>query len=106
IRGAGRPEATHMIELMMDQVAEELGLDPLEVRRRNFIPPFAEPHATPIGIAYDSGNYAAALDKLMEKIDVAQVRREAEELRGRGIYRGIGFCTYTEICGNAPSRIV
>jgi carbon-monoxide dehydrogenase large subunit len=106
IRGAGRPEATHMIEVMMDQLASELGMDPLELRRKNFIPPFAEAHETPIGVAYDSGNYEGALDKLLEHIDPAEVRREAEQLRERGIYRGIGFSTYTEICGNAPSRAV
>jgi carbon-monoxide dehydrogenase large subunit len=106
IRGAGRPEATHLIEVAMDQLAEELGIDPVEIRRRNFIPPFSEPHETPIGVAYDSGDYAKALDKLLEHIDPAQVRQEAEGLRAKGIYRGIGFCTYTEICGNAPSRIV
>ena len=106
IRGAGRPEATHMIEVTIDQLAHELGMDPLELRRKNFIPPFANGHETPIGVVYDSGNYPAALDKLLEHIDPAQVRREAEGLRERGIYRGIGFCTYTEICGNAPSRAV
>ncbi|MFL5860205.1 MAG: xanthine dehydrogenase family protein molybdopterin-binding subunit [Solirubrobacteraceae bacterium] len=106
IRGAGRPEATHLIEVTMDQLARELNMDPLELRRKNFIPPFTDGHETPIGVAYDSGNYDAALDKLLEHIDPDQVRREAEELRGRGIYRGIGFSTYTEICGNAPSRIV
>jgi len=106
IRGAGRPEATHLIEVTMDQLAAELGMDPLELRRKNFIPPFTEAHETPIGVAYDSGNYEAALDRLLEHIDVAEVRRQAEELRPTGIYRGIGFCTYTEICGNAPSRIV
>ncbi len=106
IRGAGRPEATHMIEVVMDQLAHELGMDPLELRRKNFIPPFFNGHETPIGVAYDSGDYALALDKLLEHIDPAQVRAEAEELRERGIYRGIGFSTYTEICGNAPSRIV
>jgi carbon-monoxide dehydrogenase large subunit len=106
IRGAGRPEATHLIEVTIDQIAAELGMDPLEVRRKNFIPPFSEPHETPIGVAYDSGDYAKALDKLLEHIDPAEVHREAEALREKGIYRGIGFCTYTEICGNAPSRIV
>ena len=106
IRGAGRPEATHLIEVMMDQIADELGMDPLELRRKNFIAPFANGHETPIGVVYDSGNYEAALDKLLEHIDPAQVHQEAEELRARGIYRGIGFSTYTEICGNAPSRIV
>jgi carbon-monoxide dehydrogenase large subunit len=106
IRGAGRPEATHLIEVVMDQLAAELDIDPLEIRRRNFIPPFNDSHETPIGVAYDSGNYAAALDKLLTHIDPAEVRRQAEALREEGIYRGIGFCTYTEICGNAPSRIV
>ncbi len=106
IRGAGRPEATHLIEVTIDQIAAELRMDPLEVRRRNFIPPFSEPHETPIGVAYDSGDYAKALDKLLEHIDPAEVHKEAEALREKGIYRGIGFCTYTEICGNAPSRIV
>jgi carbon-monoxide dehydrogenase large subunit len=106
IRGAGRPEATHMIEVTMDQLAAELGMDPLELRRKNFIAPFANGHETPIGVTYDSGNYEAALDKLLTHIDPAAVRREAEELRERGIYRGIGFCTYTEICGNAPTRVI
>ena len=78
IRGAGRPEATHMIEVVMDQLAHELGMDPLELRRKNFIPPFATGHETPIGVVYDSGNYEAALDKLLEHIDPAEVHREAE----------------------------
>jgi len=106
IRGAGRPEATHLIEVVMDQLAHELGMDALELRRKNFIPPFATGHETPIGVVYDSGNYEAALDKLLEHIDPVAVRAEAEMLREKGIYRGIGFSTYTEICGNAPSRAV
>jgi carbon-monoxide dehydrogenase large subunit len=106
IRGAGRPEATHLIEVTMDQLADELGMDRLELRRRNFIPPFSNGHETPIGVAYDSGNYEAALDRLMQHVDVDEVRQQADALRAEGIYRGIGFCTYTEICGNAPSRIV
>jgi aerobic carbon-monoxide dehydrogenase large subunit len=106
IRGAGRPEATHLIEVVMDQLALELGMDTLELRRKNFIEPFSNGHETPIGVVYDSGNYAGALDKLLEHIDPAQVRREGEQLRKRGIYRGIGFSTYTEICGNAPSRVI
>jgi carbon-monoxide dehydrogenase large subunit len=106
IRGAGRPEATHMIEVVMDQLADELGMDRLEIRRKNFIAPFHAGHETPIGVVYDSGDYELTLDKLLEHIDPAQVQREAEALRSKGIYRGIGFSTYTEICGNAPSRIV
>jgi aerobic carbon-monoxide dehydrogenase large subunit len=106
IRGAGRPEATHMIEVCMDQLAHELGMDRLELRRKNFIPADQFPYETPFGVTYDSGNYAGALDKLLEHVDVAQIEREKEEARARGIYRGLGFCTYTEICGNAPSRAV
>ncbi|MEY2532306.1 MAG: aerobic carbon-monoxide dehydrogenase large subunit [bacterium] len=106
IRGAGRPEATHMIELTMDQMAHELGMDPLELRRMNFIPPHNEPHETAIGVMYDSGNHHGTLDKLLEHVDVAGFRAEQERLRKEGIYRGIGFCTYTEVCGMAPSRVV
>ncbi|MBI5105546.1 MAG: xanthine dehydrogenase family protein molybdopterin-binding subunit [Solirubrobacterales bacterium] len=106
IRGAGRPEATHMIETCMDQLAAELGLDPLEVRRRNFIPAGEFPYTTALGIVYDSGNYQGTLDKLLEHLDVDAFRREQEELRAKGIHRGIGFSTYTEICGLAPSRVV
>jgi carbon-monoxide dehydrogenase large subunit len=105
IRGAGRPEATHMIELVLDQLAHELGIDRLELRRKNFIPKERFPAETAIGMTYDSGDYHRTLDRLVEMIDPAQVAREAEELRPKGILRGIGFSTYTEICGLAPSRI-
>ena len=105
IRGAGRPEATHMMEVCMDQLADELGMDRLELRRRNFIPADQFPYETALGIVYDSGNYPAALDKLMERVDLAAIEREKEELAAKGIRRGIGFSTYTEICGLAPSRV-
>jgi carbon-monoxide dehydrogenase large subunit len=105
-RGAGRPEATHLIEVMVEQLAAELGMDPLELRRRNFIPAEAFPYETALGIVYDSGNYQGTLDKLLEHVDYAAFRQEQERLRGEGIYRGIGFSTYTEICGLAPSRVV
>jgi carbon-monoxide dehydrogenase large subunit len=105
IRGAGRPEATHQIELTMDQMAHELGMDPLELRRRNFIPPHNEPHETAIGVMYDSGNHDGTLDKLLEHVDVAGFRAEQERLRSEGVYRGVGFCTYTEVCGVAPTRV-
>ncbi len=105
IRGAGRPEATHMVEVCLDQVAAELGMDPLEIRRKNFIPKDAFPAEVATGVIYDSGDYDKTLDKLLEHVDVQAFRREQEELRARGIYRGIGFCTYTEICGLAPSRV-
>ena len=106
IRGAGRPEATHMIEVMLDQLAYELGMDRLELRRKNFIPKEDFPAELPIGVTYDSGDYHGTLDKLMEHIDLDQLEREKEELRKQGIYRGIGYSTYVEICGLAPSRVV
>jgi carbon-monoxide dehydrogenase large subunit len=106
IRGAGRPEATHWIEVGMDQLAEELGMDRLELRRRNFIPADEFPYETPLGIFYDSGNYQGTLDMLLEHVDVDAFKREQEEARERGVYRGIGFSTYTEVCGLAPSRAV
>ncbi len=106
IRGAGRPEATHMIEVTLDQLAVELGIDPLEIRRKNFIPADDFPHETAVGVIYDSGDYDKTLDRLLEHVDMPAFRREQEELRSRGVYRGIGFSTYTEICGLAPSRVV
>jgi aerobic carbon-monoxide dehydrogenase large subunit len=105
IRGAGRPEATHMIELMMDQLAVELGIDRLELRRKNFIPKEDFPAAVATGVVYDSGDYEKTLDRLLEHVDVTAFRAEQEALRSEGIYRGLGFSTYTEICGLAPSRI-
>jgi carbon-monoxide dehydrogenase large subunit len=100
IRGAGRPEATHYIEVMIDQLAAEIGVDRLELRRRNFIPKEDFPAETAVGMIYDSGDYHGTLAKLLEHFDP-----EAE--RGRspdGKLRGVGFSTWTEICGLAPSR--
>jgi len=105
-RGAGRPEATHLIEVTIEQLAAELGLDPLEVRRRNFIPKEDFPAEVALGLVYDSGDYEGSLDKLLTHVDVDAFRREQAELRERGIYRGIGFSTWMEICGLAPSRVV
>jgi aerobic carbon-monoxide dehydrogenase large subunit len=105
-RGAGRPEATHLIEVMVEQLAAELGIDPLELRRKNFIPKEDFPAEVAIGVIYDSGDYHGSLDKLLTHVNVDEVRREAEELRSKGIYRGIGFSTWMEICGLAPSRVV
>jgi carbon-monoxide dehydrogenase large subunit len=102
IRGAGRPEATHLIEVCMDQLAVELGMDPLELRRKNFITEF--PNERPHGFVYDSGNYHGTLDRCLEMLDLDAFRREQAELRDRGIYRGVGFSTYVEICGLGPSR--
>ncbi len=105
-RGAGRPEATHLIEVTIEQLAAELGLDPLEVRRKNFIPKEDFPAEVALGLVYDSGDYHGSLDKLLTHVDVDAFRREQAELRERGIYRGIGFSTWMEICGLAPSRVV
>jgi aerobic carbon-monoxide dehydrogenase large subunit len=102
IRGAGRPEATHMIELTMDELARELVMDPLELRRKNFIKEF--PNERPHGFVYDSGNYDGTLDRSLEMLDLEAFRREQAELRERGVYRGVGFSTYVEICGLGPSR--
>ena len=104
IRGAGRPEATYWIELTLNKLANELGMDPLEIRRRNFIPADAFPYETAVGIVYDSGNYQGSLDKLLEHFDVDEFRREQEQLRQQGVYRGVGFSTYVETCGLGPSR--
>ncbi len=106
IRGAGRPEAIHIVEVMVDQMAAELDMDPLELRRRNFIPKEDFPAEVAVGMVYDSGDYHGTLDKLLENLDLDAFRAEQAELRKQGIYRGIGFSTYMEICGLAPSRAV
>jgi aerobic carbon-monoxide dehydrogenase large subunit len=106
IRGAGRPEGTYWIELTMDKLAAELSIDPLELRRKNFIPEEEFPFTTELGITYDSGNYVGTLDRLLERFDLDAFRREQEELRARDVYRGVGFSTYVEVCGLAPSRAV
>ena len=90
----------------MDQLAAELDMDPLELRRKNFIPKEDFPAEVPLGVIYDSGDYHGTLDKLLEHIDIDEFRREQSELRDKGIHRGIGFSTYVEICGLAPSRAV
>jgi carbon-monoxide dehydrogenase large subunit len=106
IRGAGRPEATYWIELTMDKLARELGMDPLEVRRKNFIRKDQFPFETALGIVYDSGDYHASLDRLLEHFDLDEFRSEQASLREQGIYRGVGFSTWVEVCGLAPSRAV
>jgi carbon-monoxide dehydrogenase large subunit len=106
IRGAGRPEMTYWVELMVDRLADELGMDRLELRRKNFIPKEEFPYETALGIVYDSGDYHGTLDRLLERFDVDAFRREQESLRGEGVLRGVGFSTYVEVCGLAPSRAV
>jgi carbon-monoxide dehydrogenase large subunit len=102
-RGAGRPEATYLIERMVDQLARKLRIDPSEIRRRNFIPPDAFPYPMPGGgFVVDSGNYQHNLDTALGIVGYDQLRREQAELRGRGRYRGIGLATYTEFTGLGP----
>lgn len=106
IRGAGRPEAAHVIEVMIEMVAAELGLDPLIVRRRNFIAKEDFPATVATGVTYDSGDYHGSLDRLLADLDVDAFRAEQADLRQQGIHRGIGFSTYMEASGLAPSRLV
>jgi len=102
-RGAGRPEATYVVERIVEQAAREMKMDPAKIRRQNFITEF--PYATPVGLTYDVGNYAAHLDKAMEMADVAgfAARRQASEAKGKK--RGLGYSCYIEACGIAPSNI-
>ena len=102
-RGAGRPEATFVVERVMDLIADETGLDPVEVRRRNFIPAEDFPADTCTELTYDSGDYGKTLDRLLEAADYEALRREQEEKRRRGELMGIGISTYVEICGLGPS---
>src|SRR5438270_8480922 len=81
-------------------------MDRLKLRRKNFISKEEFPFTTPLGITYDSGDYEGTLDKLLERFDLDAFRREQSELRERGVYRGVGFSTYVEVCGLAPSRAV
>ena len=105
-RGAGRPEATYVIERTMDALADELGMDPLELRRKNFIKEF--PHTLSSGLTVDSGDYEASLDKLLELLDLDAIRAEQAKRRENGAVKqlGVGFSTYHEMCGLAPSRIL
>ena len=101
-RGAGRPEATYLIERIMDRVAQDLGKDPIEVRRKNFLGK-GETWITPQGTVYDSIDYEAPLEKALELFDYEGFRKEQEEARKEGRYLGVGFSTYVEICGMGPS---
>jgi carbon-monoxide dehydrogenase large subunit len=104
-RGAGRPEATFMLERMLDVLADEIAVDPAEVRRRNLIPPFTDGHDVVTGLKYDSGNYRAALDKALAHVGYDALRTEQAAARSRGRYIGIGVSTYVEICGLGPSQV-
>ncbi|HYW87676.1 MAG TPA: molybdopterin cofactor-binding domain-containing protein, partial [Chloroflexota bacterium] len=105
-RGAGRPEATYFQERMLDAIASDLGLDASEVRKRNFIRPEQFPYTTPMSLQYDSGNYAAALDKALQVSGFHELKAEAPALRQQGVLRGVGFASYVEICAFGPSKIM
>ena len=107
-RGAGRPEATFAIERTMDELANELDMDPMELRRKNWIKHEEFPFTTVAGLTYDSGNYEAATDKAMEMFGYAELRAEQERRRASNdpVQLGIGISTYTEMCGLAPSRVL
>lgn len=104
-RGAGRPEATYLVERMVDRFAQEIGRDPVAVRRKNMIPPFKQGHTVATGVTYDSGNYRGVLNRALEMFDYRGFRREQREARREGRYLGVGFSTYIEICGLAPSAL-
>ena len=104
-RGAGRPEATFMIERMLDKLARTLEMDPVELRRRNLIPPFDNGHDVVTGLKYDSGNYQAALDKALAHAGYETLRADQAAARAKGRYLGIGVVTYVEICGLGPSQV-
>jgi carbon-monoxide dehydrogenase large subunit len=104
-RGAGRPEATFMIERMLDALARKLGLDPADVRLTNMIPRFENGHTVITGLTYDSGDYPGGLRTLLDHVKYSDLRREQAELRAKGRYLGIGVASYCEICGLGPSQV-
>ena len=112
-RGAGRPEATYVLERAMDLLADEIGMDPAAVRRKNFLPPDVFPYTNPSGlfrasggaeVAIDSGNYEPALNKALTIAGYYELDKAKAEARKRGKYLGVGLSTYLEICGVAPSK--
>ncbi len=105
-RGAGRPEATYLIERIVDRAARETGIGQTEIRRRNFIPSDAFPYQTPVALQYDSGDYEATLSAAMAEAKVDGFAARKAEAAARGKHRGLGFSTYLEACGIAPSAVV
>ncbi len=109
-RGAGRPEATYLLERLMDVSAHEMGIDPAELRFKNFIPPFdgvnQAGYQTQVALQYDSGNYHAVLERGLEMLGYADFKEKQAEARKNGKLLGVGFSTYIEACGIAPSAVV
>ncbi|MCY4729713.1 xanthine dehydrogenase family protein molybdopterin-binding subunit [Natronomonas gomsonensis] len=104
-RGAGRPEASFLVERLVHLGAKEMGMDPAEFRRRNFVPDDAFPYETQVAVVYDSGDYEKPLDKALELVDYESFRERQEQARAKGKYLGIGFSCYIEACGLAPSEL-
>ena len=104
-RGAGRPEATYILERLVDRAARELGIDQVEIRRKNFIPPDAFPYQTPVALEYDSGDYEATLASALKGAEVDGFEARKAEAAKKGKLRGLGCSTYVEACGAAPSAI-
>jgi carbon-monoxide dehydrogenase large subunit len=105
-RGAGRPEATYLLERVINKAAQEMGIDQVEIRRRNFIKPNQFPYQTPVAVVYDTGNYDASMDKALELSDYAGVAARKAASKAKGKLRGVGVCSYIEACGIAPSSLV
>ncbi|MEL6979577.1 MAG: xanthine dehydrogenase family protein molybdopterin-binding subunit [Pseudomonadota bacterium] len=105
-RGAGRPEATYLLERLVEQAGRETGLGPVEIRRRNFIGKDQFPYDTPVAVTYDTGDFDATMDKALEIADFAGFPARQAEAKARGKLRGVGFSSYIEACGIAPSSLV
>lgn len=105
VRGAGRPEATYLLERLVDKAARETGADRVEIRRRNFIRPDQFPYQTPVALQYDTGDYHATLDLALSEIDYPRFAERQAASRARGKLRGFGVSTYIEACGIAPSAL-
>ncbi len=105
-RGAGRPEATYLLERIVQVAANDMGIDPAEIRRRNFIQPDQFPYQTPVALIYDTGDYEASLNKALETADYAGFEDRKQESSNAGKLRGIGIASYIEACGIAPSNVV
>jgi carbon-monoxide dehydrogenase large subunit len=105
-RGAGRPEATYILERIVNKAAQELNVDQAELRRKNFVQPSQFPYQTPVAVVYDTGDYEASLNMALKMSDYAGFPARKAEAQGRGMLRGIGLASYIEACGIAPSSLV
>jgi carbon-monoxide dehydrogenase large subunit len=104
-RGAGRPEAAYYLERTLDHFARTIGMDPADVRKANFYPPEAFPVQTAVGLTMDSGNYAANLDALLDRVGYEDLKAQRDAARAEGRLLGIGLSTYVEVCGFGPSAL-